>query len=162
MSRIATALVVFGIAVAGCQSASSPSSPREALIDFQPLSPLVHQIYSGFREPAQFAVRDLEQWSDVWNRAFAAMAEIPPRPTVDFSSEMILVAAQGVRGSSGYDVSIDRIRSGDDGLIVDVTVTAPHRRCMVLTVVTSPVMMVRVPASSRIRFFEHTRTTSCE
>jgi hypothetical protein len=126
------------------------------------MTPIVHEVYTGFGDPARFVVRDPERWAEVWNRTFAPMSEVPPRPAVDFSTDMILVAAQGGRGSSGYDISIDRVTSQGNAIVVDVTETSPDERCGVLTVITSPVMMVRIPVSSNpVQFVERSRTQSC-
>lgn len=158
MLRIAV-LGAIGIGAAGCQSASSPD--LGALVDNPPAA-IVHEIYSGFHEPARFVVRDSEQWAEVWSRAFVARSEVPQRPDIDFSKEMVLVAAQGGQGSSGYDIAIDRVDSRDGAIAVDVTTTSPSQDCVVLTVITSPVMMVRTPSStSQVEYTEHARVTPC-
>ena len=164
MRRSSVLLVaVLGVGAAGCQAASSPDSTGEALVDPRPVTPIVHEGYTGFDEPARFVVRDAERWAAVWNRTFAGRSEIPQRPAIDFSREMVLVAAQGAQGSSGYDISIDRVASQAGRIVVDVTATSPDERCIVLTVLTSPVVMVRVPVSSDpVQFVEFSRTRSCD
>jgi hypothetical protein len=154
--------VLVGI-LAGCQSASSPDPSRDALLDSRPVIPLVHEVYTGFGEPARFVVRDSERWAEVWSRTFAGRSEVPQRPAIDFSTEMVLVAAQGGQGSSGYDISIDRVASRAGSIVAHVTATSPDERCGVLAVITSPVMMVRIPVSrSRVHFIEHARIRSCD
>jgi hypothetical protein len=162
MPRLAVVLIVAcGIGAAGCQSSSSPDETG-SLIENEPVTPLMHEVYTGFREPARIVVRNSRRWAEVWARAFVGRSEVPQRPTIDFSKEMVLVAAQGGQGSSGYDISIDRVASRDGGLAVDVTSTSPDERCFVLTVVTSPVVMVRVPRSvGRVEYIEHDRVMSC-
>jgi hypothetical protein len=163
MTRLAVVLItVCWIGGAGCQSASSPGG-TDTLVENGPVTPLVHEVYTAFGEPARMVVRDAEAWAEAWARAFAGRSEVPPRPAIDFSREVVLVAAQGARGSSGYDISIDRVAPSDGAIAVDVTTTSPHERCLALTVVTAPVVMVSIPGpASRVRFIEHTRIASCE
>ena len=161
MSRLALTLIaVSATASLGCQSASPPES--SALIENQPVTPLVHEVYTGFGEPARFVVRDAGLWATVWARAYAGRSEVPRRPTIDFSKEMVVVAAQGGQPSSGYDISIQRVSSKDGAITVDVKTTSPDQQCAVLAVITSPVTMVRIPRSnSRVRFIEDARIVPC-
>lgn len=164
MLRTTVLLVaVLGMGAAGCQSTSSPDSTGDPLADSRAITPIVHEVYTSLGEAARFVVRDPERWAEVWNRTFAGRSEIPQRPAIDFSTEMVLVAAQGAQGSSGYDISIDRVVSQDGAIAADVTATSPDERCGVLTVITSPVTMVSTPASDGpIQFIEHRRTVHCE
>jgi hypothetical protein len=163
MPQLARALLAASaIVAAACQSVSSPT-PTDALVDDRAPTRVVHENYSGFSEAARFVVRNLSQWASVWATVFAGRSELPPRPAIDFSREMVIVAAQGAQPSSGYDIAIDRVGLAAGSIAVDVTTTSPDRDCMLLAVITSPVMMVRVPLSaSPVRFVEHTRTRSCE
>lgn len=163
MPRLAIVLIaVCGIGAAACQSASSPESTG-TLIENEPVTPIVYEVYAGFSEPARLVVRDSGRWAEVWTRAFVARSEVPPRPAIDFSREIVLVAAQGAQGSSGYDISIDRVASRDGAIAVDVTTTSPGERCVVLAVITSPVMMVRIPRSGAdVQFIELPRVLPCD
>jgi PrcB C-terminal len=150
------------ILLLACKSASSPDSPG-ALVDEQAVSPIAHELYTSFVNPGRLVVRDSGQWAEVWERTFAERSEVPPRPAVDFSSEMILVALQGSQRSGGYDISIDRVASTAEDLLVQVTTTTPDRRCVVTAALTSPAMMVRAPTHpGPVRFVERTRVDPCE
>ena len=163
MTRLAVALITAcWVGAAGCQSSSSPDD-TDTLVENRPVTPLVHEVYTAFGEPARFVVRDARLWAEVWARTYAGRSEVPRRPTIDFSREMVVVAAQGGQGSSGYDISIERVASRDGTMAVHVLATSPDERCVVLTVGTAPVVMVRVPQStSQVRFIEHTRITPCD
>ncbi len=163
MSRLAAALIAAaGMVAVGCQSTSSPNDPG-SVFDQDPVTPMVREVYTGFNEPARTVVRDSRRWAEVWARTFVGRAEVPPRPPIDFSREMVVVAAQGAQGSSGYDISIDRAASSDDGIAVYVTTTSPGERCVVLAVITSPVVIVRIPRSeSDVRFIEDARVLPCD
>ncbi len=163
MPKLAAVLFALGgIATAGCQSTSSPDH-TSTLIENEIVAPLAHEVYTGFSEPARFVVRDARQWTEVWARTFMGMSEVPQRPAIDFSREMVLVAAQGGQPSSGYDISIDRVATRDGTTAVDVTTTSPDARCVVLTVITAPVVLVRLPRSAGpVRFIEHPRVAPCD
>jgi hypothetical protein len=128
-----------------------------------PENPILHLGHTGLTEAARLVVRDSRAWDAVWKKAHEGYSEVPSLPAVDFPSEMVLVAAQGAQGSSGYDISIDRMVVRGDGMTVDVTSTAPDlSRCYVLAVITAPVMMVRVPSvRGRVEFKERERIQSC-
>jgi len=155
------ARALAAIALAGCDSGSY-SGLDDLVFDDDPATPVVHEFYSGFSDPARLVVRDRQLWAFVWARAFAGRSPEPPRPSLDFSREMVIVAAQGGQPSSGYDISIGQVSRENGSLVVDVTSTSPAHECVVLTVITSPVMMVRVPVRESVRFIEHDRTRSCE
>lgn len=143
----------------------APSAAKDqmcTLIGDGPVTPLLHEVFTGFGEPARMVVRDSQRWTEVWARTFAGRSEAPPRPSIDFSREIVLVAAQGAQASGGYDISIDRVATINGGMAVDVTSISPDQRCATLAVMTSPVIMVRIPRSpSHVQFIEHTRVISC-
>jgi hypothetical protein len=124
--------------------------------------PVLHEGYTGFGEPARFVVRDAAEWAEVWRRAYVNRSEVPRRPEIDFKSEMVVVAAQGAQPSGGYDIEIERVAAGDGELKVYVLSTSPAPSCGVLTVITSPVVMVRVPRWEDVQFVEKSRIAPCE
>lgn len=156
------AIAVTALAVAGCGSASSPGLD-DLVFDDTGVIPIVHEFSSGYSDPSRQVVRNQRDWAFAWSRAFAGRSPAPPRPRVDFSREMVIVAAQGARPSSGYDISVDRVAEVDGSIEVEVTSTTPAADCFLLAVITAPVAMVRVPAStSRVRFVERDRTLNCD
>jgi len=50
-------IVVCGLGAAGCQSASSPDG-TDTLIGNGSVTPLVHEVYTSFGEPARLVVRE--------------------------------------------------------------------------------------------------------
>jgi len=49
----------------------------------------------AFTDSVRLAVRDMATWQQVWAQATSTQGEPPPLPQVDFSREMVLVAAAG-------------------------------------------------------------------
>ena len=162
MSRLVlTILAVCGVGAAGCQSTSSPESASTSM-ENESIAPILHEGYTGFSKPARFVVREAAEWVEVWRRAYVGRSEVPERPEIDFSREMVVVAAQGARPSGGHDIGIERVAAGDGELKVYVLSTSPAPSCGVLTVITSPVVMVRVTRWQDVQFVEKSRTAPCE
>jgi hypothetical protein len=103
------------LAMGGC-APSAPSMepiPREAR--------LFHSQSSIYQSPTRIIVRDGTQWPELW-RTFtnAPPSAGPPRPDIDFTREIVLVAAAGSR-SAGDEISIDSVAEGSGALRVVVT-----------------------------------------
>jgi len=70
---------------------------------------------------------------------------VPPMPEVDFSKEMVVIAAMGARPSSGYGIMIDGACECDGQ--VEVYVSSNENACggATLAIVTDPADAVRLP-----------------
>ena len=104
---------------------------------------------SGLYEERLLAIRSEAEWRGQWRRITARQGEPPPLPAVDFRREMLLMAAMGPKPSGGYRVAIDSVIEQPGELLVFVRFVSPGRRCGAIAAVTSPVDIVRVPASSK-------------
>ena len=150
--------VVCGI---GCQSPTDTAPV--ILLGPESLDPIAYEMLSGFTKPARLVVRDADHWVVMWDQTYAGYSEAPPQPAVDFSSDMIVVAALGDGRSSNSYLSIDRVVSRNGALVVDVVERVPGPNCLVLEVTMTPVVMVRVPASlGRVVFKERRRVFTCD
>jgi hypothetical protein len=119
---------------------------------------------SGFTEPVRLVVRDALQWSTVWAQINAGVSPLPARPDIDFSREMVIVAAMGIRNSGGFGILIDEATAiGADGVAVTVRSIAPGSRCFVTGVLTAPVDVARLPRRNGVvQFTERTQMHNCE
>jgi hypothetical protein len=123
--------------------------------------------YSGYAEPARLVIRSQEEWASAWatinEGTSGAPASLPPLPPVDFSADIVIVAATGVRGSSGYDIIIPDAATDAGTLRVGVIETTPGSGCGVLTVLTRPVTAARVPRhDGPVEFVDETVALACE
>ena len=66
-------------------------------------------------------------------------------PDVDFSTEMVVLAASGDKASSGYDIVFTAASEAEGIVTVDALATSPDANCVVLAVVTQPADLARMP-----------------
>ena len=66
-------------------------------------------------------------------------------PDVDFERYSVVAFLAGPRPSSGYSVAITRIRESADKISIDVSKTYPCSNTIVLTVLTEPFHVVKIP-----------------
>src|SRR5712671_3246759 len=60
---------------------------------------------SGITDPLRMVIRDRDAWREMWKRVHhGQFPELPSLPEIDFSREMIVVAALGGRPTSGYGI----------------------------------------------------------
>jgi hypothetical protein len=119
---------------------------------------------TGLVESDRIVVRDAATWQTVWNKVWQNAGDVPPLPAVDFSSEMILVAALGSRNSGGYGILIDgATEAGDDGIDVVIRSISPGSGCGTTLALTQPVDIARLPLrAGKIEFTERAEVTSCQ
>jgi hypothetical protein len=138
---LALAMTIALLAACG-GSASGPGEQPSGIV-LQP--PELSSPNSAFTEPTRLVVRNEEAWAEAWAAIHGPVSELPPRPVVDFTQEMILVAALGPRASGGYTVTFSAVTAAGDGLRATVQESAPGSGCVSAAVITSPVVAVRVP-----------------
>ena len=110
------------------------------------------RIGSNIVDQFRVVVRDRNTWLDVWKRIYQfnpSQGRYPELPEVDFSREMVVVAAMGQQPSSGYAIIIDGAYERDDRLEVVVKSVINLKCGAVLTMVTSPIDIVRLPKIER-------------
>jgi hypothetical protein len=160
-SRVLTVLL-GGFGMTACGSSSPAETPETGKV-LKPEATLLHQHYSGFGESQRLVVRDPGTWASVWARAYALQTPVPSLPEVDFSKEMVLVAALGGRPTGGYDIAIEGVLAEAEATRAFVTATAPGRNCVTTQALTQPVVAVRVSAAEgAVEFEERRRTHSCD
>jgi hypothetical protein len=93
-------------------------------------------------------------WERVWLTARGRIDPLPARPTVDFNRNYVIAVFMGPRPSSGYYIEINSIEK--QGSLLNVNVTR-YETAGMLTVVTSPFTLVRVPRGDyRLNVIEET------
>jgi hypothetical protein len=114
----------------------------------------------GFWEPVRLVIREPIQFNLFWKRLHSPdpthdPVSLPPVPEIDFSREMIVVAAMGQRPSSGYWIIIEGACETDEHLEISVR-SINGRRCTALGIFTAPVDVVRIPRTNLPVVFRET------
>lgn len=171
MRRTITAVVTV-LLVTSCNPTSkqapddgSPRRDAEQTGGMQPLDSSVHSYYrhsSGLEDSARTVVRDAQAWSALWAQIVANHSPTPPVPSIDFSREMLIVAAMGTRNTGGYSIKVESVSGSSTELVATVTATSPGRSCMTTQAFTAPVDIMRVPRSELpVRFVEQRSVNEC-
>jgi hypothetical protein len=101
-------------------------------------------------------VRDHDAWLNVWKRIYQVVPSngpYPELPEIDFSREMVIVAAMGLRPSTAYAIIIDSAYERNDRLEVVVRSVENRKGCMAFAMMTAPVDIVRLPKTERAVVF---------
>lgn len=136
-----------------------------------PVTPL-GQVVSGYRispskgamDQLRLVVRDRDTWVQLWNHLNSGQ-NMQPAPEIDFTSEMLIVAAMGLRPSSGYQIIIDKAYAFEQYPRLEVVVRSiDNTKCPGLghfTAITSPIDMVRLPRMDRPVIFREIDAPDC-
>ena len=162
--RWSTVALAVMMGLGACSDSTSPPGKPGANIPVVRLrsEPYPFAFYSGLDKPDRIVIRDPVTWQMVWKRVWLGDSEVPPLPAVDFSSEMILVAALGARSTGGYGILIDGANEvGIGGVNVTIRSTSPLN-CLVTEAFTQPVDIARLPIRGRVEFTERSEVHQCQ
>ena len=114
---------------------------------------------SGIATPARLIIRDDSSYARFWTSLGAGA-----RPAVDFSRDIVIVAASGQRNTGGNGIAVERVTRTGDGLAVEVVETTPGANCMTTQAITQPVDVVVVAAADARTwsFSDQTRAQPCQ
>ena len=155
MSR-ASVLVCAAI-LAACSQPNGPD-PLDGEIAVERLhtEPYAFEFNSGLAQSERLLIRSTAAWANVWARIYEKRSPKPPLPTIDFSSEQIVVAALGARPTGGYSILVTGASRLSGVITVRVESRSPGEGCGTTTAVTEPVDVARIPRSSGPVLFEET------
>jgi hypothetical protein len=154
--------VVLG--VGACSDTVAPPGEPGASVPVVRLrsEPYPFTFYSGLDKPDRIVIRDPLTWQIVWKKVWFGDSEVPPLPVVDFSSEMILVAALGAHSTGGYSILIDGANEvANGGINVSIRSTSPLN-CIVTEAFTQPVDIARLPVRRSVEFTERSEVHQCQ
>ena len=114
--------------------------------------------HTGIAEPRRMVIRDVNGFAQLWSELGAG-----ERPDVDFTQNVVVVAASGEQSSGGHGIAIDRVSQADGQLTIHVVQTTPGPNCVTTGAATRPVDVVVVPAAAPRgwSFFERKEIRSC-
>src|SRR5215471_12462824 len=68
--------------------------------------PMAFVYQSGYDQPTTFAIRSAQELASAWAIIYRGVSPVPPPPSVDFATEMIVGVAIGTQPNSGVDIVI--------------------------------------------------------
>ncbi len=158
MTRLQLALLSALLLAAACsQAPSGPAEPAAAL----PIETLVQRSIPGQSgSTRREAVRDQDTWQAAW-AALREGSDLPAEPpAVDFTRQMVILAAMETQGCVSR-VTIRSVTRTADALLVDVLEAPPAPNCVCITS-ERPIHVIRLERVDLPERFEVERgVTSC-
>jgi len=158
-ARVLSAATALALAL-GCREATSPKRVELGIqLPWVPetTAVLLHGSYSHATSAMRAVVADAQTWAATWAELTGGLQP----PSVDFTNDVVLVAALGQRFSGGFDIRIDSL-AFHGGTVAYVTTIAPGPTCFTTAVLTSPLEVVRLPQPLEpITFQDQNVVTDC-
>ena len=142
-----------------CRGKSVPVSLLERPFGLKLSGPRTSYLKGGMSQRGRLVIRDRAEFNELWNQITSMTSNKPPLPEVDFSREMLLVAAMGQHLSSVYDIVIDGACEVGDQLEVFVRITKFPPCGVSVGVFPEPLDIVRLPKTDRAVVFRETEVT---
>ena len=114
-------------------------------------------------KPFRLVIKSRDEFSDFWKRLLAPVPPgqwTPALPEIDFTKEMIIVSAMGLKPSHGYWTIIDGACEADGQ--IEVFITNIDVCGAGLAVLTYPADAVRIPRSDLPVLFRETQISCTE
>lgn len=146
--KIVAGLPVISL-VAGCAVLAGCASSAAGVNE--PSAPLARQVtqsaHCGLTGPGLAYVQGAERLQALLELPTQNMA-VQQLRQVDLTKEHLLFVTLGEKTTGGYSVSLVSSESADSGLHISVAVRAPAPGTMVTQAITSPCVVVAIPAIS--------------
>ena len=104
-------------------------------------------VSGGYATAAREVIRGAPQWAEAWKRANSHMAPVPRAPAVDFTKEMVALAALGEKPSGGHGIEIVAAWRTGGKLRILVATRAPAEGQASIAMMTRPWHAVVLPKS---------------
>ncbi len=90
--------------IATVPMSGDPVALTEIRVSPAPQIPLTWS--SGFTSPQRIVVRTQQEWATTWATIWSRQTPVPALPVVDFTSEVVVVAASGYQSNGGVRIAI--------------------------------------------------------
>jgi hypothetical protein len=119
--------------------------------------------HSGIHSARREVIRDAATWQSAWSEIFAGTSPQPALPAVDFSTRMVLLAAEGDQATGGFAIFIDAAFTTLDGsVIAAVTTASPGPGCLNPQQISQPVDVAVVAKAPSVAFAERLGVFHCQ
>ena len=141
-------ITMLVIAVNACQSNTEPTESSDTI----PIRAAwhEHQCLSDTAriEPIRNAAVLARWWQPFSRQQFPAKPLPPSLTTIDFDQSMVFIVFMGSRPTAGYDIELhdDQALVQGAALTIPATWKEPARDAMVAQILTSPCVLITVPA----------------
>ena len=109
---------------------------------------------TGIRVRRTEVISAQSRWIAVWDEIMATRSPKPPLPAVDFSANVLLLAALGDTPDACKSVVIERVEQRGGMFVVSVKETRPPASCVCPPVVAQPVHVVAAARVATTGSFE--------
>lgn len=99
--------------------------------------------FSAIRRPERLIIRDASAWAAAWKDIAPNASQ--PAPSVDFSCQMVVLAALGQQPDAGYQIRVDSAAMGTHGLTIWIATITAGAGCASAAVITQPVDIASLP-----------------
>ncbi|BCX04597.1 MAG: hypothetical protein KatS3mg053_2535 [Candidatus Roseilinea sp.] len=103
---------------------------------------------SDYPTPQGKVISSEADWASLQRQLGADLAMQTALPSVDFTQSQLVAVFAGEKPSGGYSVAVREIVESDREIIVYVTLEAPDSSQIVITAITYPYQIVRMPRTS--------------
>ena len=111
-------------------------------VEFENLVGAYSTFISDFAEPTRRVITNASDFELVWSLVFPDNQL--SLPAIDFENETVIVVGTGTRPTGGFVIEVSGVFRDGDQFLAQVTESTPGHDCSVITVITSPVTIVRV------------------
>ena len=160
-------LIALVLPLQSCASQDAPTAPAglpsdAVAVAVDRVDAIGGSLIGGPQEAARSVVRDQRAWVEFWGLLTAALLPAPDAPAVDFTQDMVIIAAMGSRASGGYTISVEGVYTSGGELYVDVLERSPGVGCFSTQVMTAPVTAVLVGSyAGPVRFVTRQESSPC-
>jgi hypothetical protein len=137
-------VLVFTVLLASCNSPTEPSGNEPLTLTRLRADASPYSYNSALVQSQRLVIRDQAAWQQAWTTMWVITNRPPALPTIDFSREMVIVAALGERPTGGYGIFLDGATESATGVTINVRTVSPGNGCAVTLALTRPVDIARV------------------
>jgi len=138
----------LSVPIGGSMFAQSPAERKAGLNAMILEAPSTRTIEKGDQsnvdDSRQLLVRTDAEWAKLWQQHASGR----PRPSVDFSKEMVVGVFMGSRPNAGFSTAIVSTTAANGALIVRYTETMPAPGMVAAQVLTFPFHLVAIPKAA--------------
>ena len=150
MKRLAIALLL----VIGCNGDGITVPAGDV-----PITRVLNDKYSGIRTQREELIASQARWQTVWDEIMSTRSPKPALPSVDFSRDVVILAALGQSGDACRGIAVEDVDHVSELLRVSIKETRSPSSCVCPPVAVQPVDVVTVPRRSTTAVFSRRSVT---